>query len=156
MDSTILWAASFKLFKPTTKNVHLATIFLRSATKRQPFFFNFEPWIWKSAVIGLCFFPIISADVSGAEGVMNPQECLRGRLLVTWPWIKLNVSWSWYIWEIINCKWSTERHTFIENNSTSASRISTAVLIWVFTSNSWHYSCPRSVYCWSIVFLILL
>ena len=24
------------------------------------------------------------------------------------------------------------------------------------TSNSWHYSCPRSVYCWSIVFLLVV
>ena len=38
------WAASFTLYKPATKNLHLATIFLQLVAKRRPEdFFNFEP-----------------------------------------------------------------------------------------------------------------
>ena len=39
-----LWAASFTYYKLATKNLHLATTFLRLVAKRRPEdFFNFEP-----------------------------------------------------------------------------------------------------------------
>ena len=44
-EALYLWAASFTLYKLATKNLHLATIFLRLvATRRPEDFFNFEPW----------------------------------------------------------------------------------------------------------------
>ena len=44
-EALYLWAASFTFYKLATKNLHLATIFLRLvATRRPEDFFNFEPW----------------------------------------------------------------------------------------------------------------
>ena len=44
-EALYLWAASFTFYKVVTKNLHLATIFLRLvATRRPEDFFNFEPW----------------------------------------------------------------------------------------------------------------
>ena len=44
-EALYLWAASFTYYKLATKNLHLATTFLRLVAKRRPKdFFNFEPW----------------------------------------------------------------------------------------------------------------
>ena len=44
-EAPYLWAASFTYYKLVTKNLHLATTFLRLVAKRRPEdFFNFEPW----------------------------------------------------------------------------------------------------------------
>ena len=46
MDHAILWAASFTLYKLGTKNLPVATIFLKLVSKRRPEdIFNFKPCI---------------------------------------------------------------------------------------------------------------
>ena len=44
-EAPYLWAVSFTYYKLATKNLHVATTFLRLVAKRRPEdFFNFEPW----------------------------------------------------------------------------------------------------------------
>ena len=46
MDHAILWVASFTLYKLGTKNLPMATIFLKLVSKRRPEdIFNFKPCI---------------------------------------------------------------------------------------------------------------
>ena len=68
----ILWAASFTLYKLTTKNLHLVTIFLQLVTKRWPEdFLILSPVLWNLKLLKFvcpgfhknCFFGVISHNL---------------------------------------------------------------------------------------------
>ena len=69
--SHILWAASFTLYKLTTKNLHLVTIFLQLVTRRRPEdFLILSPVLWNLKLFEVCsgshkncFFGVISHNL---------------------------------------------------------------------------------------------
>ena len=72
IDYTILWAASFTLYKLTTKNLHLMTIFLQLVTRRRPEdFLILSPVLWNLKLLKFvcpgshknCFFGVISHNL---------------------------------------------------------------------------------------------
>ena len=101
-EALYLWAASFTYYKLATKNLHLATTFLRLVAKRRPEdFFNFEPCTTGFSSLSppspppRRFFLVTSLwrrpqDLNAWNRLTTEQENCPGSRLPLWDWI---VTW---------------------------------------------------------------